>query len=241
MGDNDRFLGRPFFASCAEIDAAYESDAYNSLSIEGYGVTADLIARIAGGKSDLSDPLAGKEDRDALTARGYFEAFGLVKKTLEKLHAGADFGETVMGDVMEWKMALFAPSVKAGLLSASSMAGYRTSAVYIRDSLHVPPQKDKLVDAMKALGELIAQPLGPFSRAVLAHHMLVHIHPFSDGNGRTARFLMNVCLIAGGLPWTVIKTASRAQYVRALDAAHVDNDILPFAQFVYAQMSPKVV
>ena len=53
-----------------------------------------------------------------------------------------------------------------------------------------------------------------------------------DGNGRIARFLMNTMLISGGYPWTVIPVEHRDRYMKALEAASVGQDILPYAEYV---------
>ena len=57
-------------------------------------------------------------------------------------------------------------------------------------------------------------------------------HPFLDGNGRIARFLMNVMMAAAGQPWTVIRVEQRSDYMQALEAASVEGDIRPFAAFL---------
>jgi Fic family protein len=53
-----------------------------------------------------------------------------------------------------------------------------------------------------------------------------------DGNGRVARFLMNVMLASGGHPWTVIRLEDRTRYRRALERASLEQDIRPFAQLI---------
>ena len=67
---------------------------------------------------------------------------------------------------------------------------------------------------------------------VLGHFAFVYIHPFPDGNGRTARFLMNLMLASGGFPWTVIPVDQRDKYMRALESASVGQDIIPFTEFL---------
>ena len=56
-----------------------------------------------------------------------------------------------------------------------------------------------------------------------AHRRLVTIHPFNDGNGRTARLLMNLILIRGGYPPVSIGPADRAAYIAAIDDAEAFN------------------
>ena len=62
--------------------------------------------------------------------------------------------------------------------------------------------------------------------------MFVFIHPYMDGNGRLARFLMNAMLASGGYPWTVIPLTRRTEYMQSLEAASVNGDIVPFARFL---------
>jgi Fic family protein len=69
-------------------------------------------------------------------------------------------------------------------------------------------------------------------RAVLGHWLFGYIHPYPDGNGRVARFLMNAMLASGGYPWTVVRVEDRAAYLAALDRASIDGDIAPFANFI---------
>ncbi len=59
--------------------------------------------------------------------------------------------------------------------------------------------------------------------AAYAHHELVRIHPFVDGNGRTARLLMNLILMQEGYPPVVIIKKERKKYFDALEKAHFGN------------------
>jgi Fic family protein len=62
--------------------------------------------------------------------------------------------------------------------------------------------------------------------------MFGYIHPYPDGNGRMARFLMNAMLASGGYPWTVVRVEDRNGYLSALDSASIDLNIEPFAKFI---------
>ena len=85
---------------------------------------------------------------------------------------------------------------------------------------------------MPLLFELLASEEDPAVRVVLGHFSFVYVHPYFDGNGRMGRFLMNVMLASGGYPWTVIPVERRTDYMQALEAASVDQNIKPFAQFL---------
>ena len=85
---------------------------------------------------------------------------------------------------------------------------------------------------MPALFDLLEGEQEASVRAVLGHWMLGYLHPYPDGNGRIARFLMNSMLASGGYPWTVIRVEDRDPYLSALETASVDSDIRPFARFL---------
>ena len=104
--------------------------------------------------------------------------------------------------------------------------------IYIRGSMHVPPASEQLMDCMTALKECIDEESSFAVKAILGHLFFGYVHPFPDGNGRTARFLMNFLFIAGGYNWVVIKQETRNNYLNALESASVGKDIVPFADFI---------
>jgi Fic family protein len=57
-----------------------------------------------------------------------------------------------------------------------------------------------------------------------------------DGNGRMARFLMNLMMASGGYPWTIVRSERRKEYLDSLDTASADNNILPFALLIREEM-----
>ena len=120
----------------------------------------------------------------------------------------------------------------AGLIAPSALAGYRNGPVYLRTSRYVPPRWEAMRDAMPALFDLLENEPEPGVRAVLGHWLFGYVHPYPDGNGRMARFLMNAMLASGGYPWTVIRIEDRAVYLAALDRASIGMDIGPFAKFI---------
>jgi fido (protein-threonine AMPylation protein) len=214
------------------VDEIYQSDAYHSLSIEGYRVTPELIERVAGGNWNPDENEADRQNRDALAARGYWQAFQSVKEAVGLIIGGRDAGALIRAAHRDWYRELFQPSVAAGLIGAAALAGYRNQSVFLRGSRHVPPRADVLRDAMPALFDLLEEEARPSVRAVLGHWMFGCIHPYPDGNGRMARFLMNAMLASGGYPWTVIRVEDRAPYLKALESASVEDNIGPFAKFI---------
>jgi len=96
----------------------------------------------------------------------------------------------------------------------------------------VPPRWEIVPEAMDALFDLLEGEKEPAVRIVFGHWLLGYIHPYPDGNGRMARFLMNAMLAGGGYPWTVIRVEDRAAYMKALESASVQNNIAPFASFI---------
>ncbi|WP_162654535.1 Fic family protein [Lentilitoribacter sp. Alg239-R112] len=215
-----------------QIDDIYVTDAYHSLSIEGYRVSRELIEKVRSGNWDPKDNEEDRALKDALAARGYWEAFQRVKESVRTVLEGADTGEVIEQDLSDWYRNLFAPSVTAGILKASQLAGYRSSPVFIRQSQHVPMSVEAVRDCMPVFFELLKEETNPAVRIVLGHFIFVFIHPFLDGNGRIARFLMNVMMAAAGQPWTVIRIEQRDAYMRALESASVQGDIRPFAAFL---------
>lgn len=111
---------------------------------------------------------------------------------------------------------------------------YRTENVLISGAKHLPPA---YLDVPLEMQKLIKQyhdwqMLHPLVRACYLHGEFVKIHPFIDGNGRTARLLLNFELIKNGYPPIVIKNENRAEYYDALDKAHTTNDYSDFITMV---------
>lgn len=218
------------------ISEIYEQDAYHSLSIEGYKVSKELIEKVMEAKWDPEKNSADVQQRDALAARGYYEAFLVVKKSVEKIFGGELAGQVVEHDLSHWYQKLFSPSVQAGILFPAELFGYRRHQVYIRGSRHIPPAKEYLLDSMEALFRCLKEEENAAVRAVLGHFIFVYIHPYMDGNGRVGRFLMNAMLASGGYPWTIIQVKNRKRYLESLESASVQGDISPFTQFVALEM-----
>jgi len=214
------------------VDEIYRTDAYHSLSIEGYSVTPGLVERVRQGGWDPENDAGDRRNRDALAARGYWQAFQLVKKEVEKVITGENPATLARATHNAWYRELFQPCVTAGLLEPGALAGYRNVPVFLRGSRYVPPRWEAVRDAMPAFFDVLEKEPEPSVCAVLGHWLFGYIHPYPDGNGRMARFLMNLMLASGGYPWTVIRVVDRKAYLSALDRASIEMDIHPFTTFI---------
>jgi hypothetical protein len=212
-----------------QVEERYVTDAYHSLSIEGYRVTPDLIEKVRNGQwqPDGDDIKA----RDAMAAKGYFEAHLKLKDYIEATIRTKPSSWPLHEALSSWYRALFSPSVTAGILKPSDLAGWRNDQVFIRGALHVPLSKEAVRDCMPVFFELLASEPHSAVRAVLGHFFFVYIHPYMDGNGRLARFIFNAMLVTGGYVWTIVPLQQRRPYMAALEQASSYQNVKPLAKF----------
>ena len=218
------------------IEGLYVNDAYNSLSIEGYQVTPELIERVRDGKWDPESVESDRQQREAMAAKGYDLAFQSVKGSIRKILQDGNPAEIAEADHHDWYSQMFSPSVQAGILKPSDLAGYRNGPVFIQNSQHVPFPKEAVLDCMEIFFDLLKREQNAGVRAVLGQFIFVYIHPYLDGNGRIGRFLMNAMLASGGYPWTIIRLKRRKQYMAALEDASVRVNIKAFTKFIKEEM-----
>ena len=112
---------------------------------------------------------------------------------------------------------------------------WRKQNVRISGADHVPPDASALPGMMEAFVAWHAKAeaeLHPVELAARTHGDFVKIHPFLDGNGRTARLLMNLDLLRRGFPVIILPVERRLEYYEALDTAHVHGDYAPFLDFI---------
>ena len=96
----------------ADVEAVFVTDAYHSLSIEGYRVTPELIERVRSGNWNPEQSEEDKRNRDALAARGYWQAFQKVKAAVGDILRGADPASVVQSGYRDWYREMFAPVSK---------------------------------------------------------------------------------------------------------------------------------
>ena len=112
---------------------------------------------------------------------------------------------------------------------------YRKEKVVISGAEHMPPSPIRVSEQMEELVKWYyedGQDLHTVERASKLHTDLVKIHPFIDGNGRTARVLLNFELMKDGYPIIIIKNEDRAKYYESLDKAHITEDYSDFVKLI---------
>ena len=191
---------------------------YNSNAIEGNTLTLQETRLIL----ETGLTVGGKSLREHFEVTNHREAIRYV----EGLVDGTE-------PVSAFQVRQIHRLVMAGI-DDEGAGSYRILPVRIAGSAHTPPEAWQVGQLMEGwqtwlMGE--AGSLHPVERAAQAHHRLVAIHPFLDGNGRTARLVMNLLLMREGFPPTIILRANRRQYYRVLARADGGN-LAPLVNFV---------
>lgn len=195
---------------------------YTSNAIEGNTLTAVETTLVV----EKGITIGGKPLKDHLEALDHFEALHYVREL-----AGRAEPLTEM-DVRNLHRLVM-------LRSAPAIAGrYADQGRYVltetgRHSFPSPAEVPALMgDLVRWLGGAAASPATAFD----AHRQLVGIHPFNDGNGRTARVLMNLILIRGGYPPVAIRPEDRAAYIDALQNAQAGRGTAAFERLLYERL-----
>ena len=186
-----------------EVEMTYNSNAIegNTLTLkETYWVIQQGIT--VKGKP-LKDHLEAKNHKEALNF--LYDLVGQKKKHTISEHLIKSLHSIILEDIDK------------------EIAGaYRKTDVFITGSDHKPPSP---LDVPAKMSELISwskknhNKLNIIEFAALFHHKFVQIHPFQDGNGRAGRLLMNIFLMQGGYPLTIIQNNDRKKYYRVLELA----------------------
>lgn len=191
---------------------------YNSNAIEGNTLTINetkvvLEGITVGGKS-LREHLEVINHRDAIT---YVEEIVQQEETLS-----------------EWQIKNLHRLVLKGI-DDENAGVYRNEQVFISGAKHIPPAPYLIQEKMNQMMNWYHHEglkLHAVERGAMLHAIFVGIHPFIDGNGRTARLLLNLELMKEGFPPVIIKTENRLAYYNALDQALTDEDYSDFITLV---------
>lgn len=193
---------------------------YNSNAIEGNSLNLKETAWV------IQDGLTikGKPLKDHLEARDHYDALTYLYELIEH-----DTHQTVSEVLIRSLHRLVVRETEK-----KEAGKYRDGNVMITGADHIPPDMVEVPGLMRSLMRWIASnqsKLNSIELAAITHHKLVNIHPFFDGNGRTARLVMNLLLLQQGYPLVIILKNDRLKYYRALAAADKGN-YQSFVRFV---------
>lgn len=122
--------------------------------------------------------------------------------------------------------------------SCRIQGSFRDGDVLIAGSDHVPPSSERVPELVNELTKeykLRKETLHPLELAAYVHNRLVNIHPFTDGNGRTARLVLNWILHKNRIPPVIIESSIRERYYRTIEEADNGNHTA-FATFLAEQL-----
>lgn len=201
--------------SC-DVDLTYTSNAIegNTLTLRE---TAELIEHgiTAGGKSL----------RDHLEAVDHYNAVLWMRELAAK---ATPLDETTVREMHRRIVFRSQPEI-GGVYSALPRR--------IAGSPVVFPNPVKIPGLMKEYGEWLARAEPEPAAGFNAHFRLVAIHPFADGNGRTARLLMNLLLLRGGYPPVTVRPEDRKIYLDTLEQVSMRDDRKPFQTFMHERLN----
>jgi len=193
---------------------------YSSNALEGNTLT------ISETKILLEDGITvgGKSLKDCYEAVGHSDAYDFM------LDFARQQDMEISEDSIKKLHQLFYQKV-----DAKKAGQYRTIQVYISGTDYIPPSPEDVQQLMSHMTDQIHSSrttLHPIELAAMAHKRLVDIHPFVDGNGRTARLLMNLILVNAGYGVVSIPPIWRNEYINALSASRRLNDMDPFLKLI---------
>jgi len=183
---------------------------YNSNAIEGNTLTLKETKVALEGIT-----IGGKTMREHFEAINHREAIYFVEGLVQKREP-----------LTEWQIKSIHQLILKNI-DDKNAGVYRNSNVIISGARHTPPDHIHLISDMNDLVKwynVEAKKLHPIERAARVHVDFVKIHPFIDGNGRTARLLMNLELMKDGFPPVIWPVEMRLNYYEAIDNAHSEND-----------------
>jgi Fic family protein len=195
---------------------------YTSNAIEGNTLTASETALVV----EKGITVGGKPLKDHLEAVDHFQALHYVRELARQMNPITE------SDVRNLHRLVM-------LRSGPEIAGrYADQGRFVlteigRRTFPSPAEVPALMgDFAKWLGTAPATPESAFT----AHRRLVEIHPFNDGNGRTARLLMNLILLRGGYPPAAVRPEDRPAYVNALQQMDAGGGTEAFDRLLYERL-----
>lgn len=209
-------------AALKQLQKHYDVElTYSSNAIEGNTLTLRETAEVI----EHGITVGGKQLNEHLEAVDHYEALLWMR---EQAAATTPLAENIVTQLHRRIVARSRPDI-AGMYSQFPRR--------IAGSAVVFPNPMKIPQLMEKFGIWLAQAPPDPASAFDAHFRLVTIHPFNDGNGRTARLLMNLMLIRGGYPPVSVRPEDRKAYLDALERGSLADDLLPFQILMHERLN----
>ena len=194
---------------------------YDSTSIEGNTLTLQETALVL----NKGVTIGGKSLREHFEIINHKEAIDYIKELVQNKDL---FSKRVLLDIHHLILKN---------IDLDNAGKYRNIDVMISGSAHKPPtflQVQNLMDDYFNFYEENKETLNPVILSAEIHERLVTIHPFTDGNGRTSRLIMNLILLQYGFPITNISSQNdlRDEYYKSLEIAQTEDNKEVFHKFI---------
>lgn len=192
---------------------------YTSNAIEGNTLSRAETAEVV----EKGYTVAGKTVTEHLEAQNHARAWDFIKTLVDKKRQNL-----TADDILTIHKIILTK------IDDANAGRYRNVPVRIAGSAVVLPNPAKVAGLMGDFMAWLTSDLveHPVLTASQAHYKLVTIHPFVDGNGRTARLLMNLLLLQQGYPPVNIKPEVRMHYLRSLEKAQLGDSLYDFYRLI---------
>lgn len=205
----------------AQLQKYYDVElTYTSNAIEGNTLTHRETAEVI----EHGITVGGKSLREHLEAVDHYEALQWMRNLAVQT---TPIGEDTVCELHRRIVARSQPTI-AGIYSQHPRRVAGSPVIF--------PNPLKIPGLMGEFGVWLSRAPSTPESAFEAHFRLTAIHPFSDGNGRTARLLMNLVLIRGGYPPVAVRPEDRKPYLDALERGSLTTDLQPFRCLMYERL-----
>jgi len=193
---------------------------YTSNAIEGNTLTRQETAMVV--EEGLT--VQGKSLTEHQEAINHAQAFDYIQTLVNKKRQ-----QLTANDLLDIH------SLTLNKIDDINKGSYRNVAVRLRGSTTVLPNALKVPELMEEFISWLQSSVSdnPIKIAAEAHYKLVSIHPFVDGNGRTARLLMNLLLMQLGFPPAIIRKEDRSAYINSLEKGQTKNDLVDYYSLMF--------
>jgi Fic family protein len=207
----------------ARLEHYYDIElTYTSNAIEGNTLTAVETTLVI----EQGVTIGGKPLKDHLEALDHYDAIRYVRELARQTTRLTE------GDVRNLHRLVMQRS-------RPDIAGrYADLARYVRTETgrQAFPSPAEIPALMGDFAAWLATAPDTPDTAFTAHRRIVDIHPFNDGNGRTARLLMNLILIRDGYPPVAVRPEDRLDYIRSLQRAQAGHGTESFNGLLYRRL-----